>query len=210
VLPLWQQRHEIEKMKSTWAPFSYYSVRQKTPDILNVKQGYFDDGHKTPWHIIERDIKKLAKSPDAIKANLGVAQALYDFADAHEISGLKQEFAPWMVTYWYPASIVIDGKPTVPFIDPRRSGLSTASYRFIFSVMHERIRVAYSDFERVRLGIIRFCVKADGSRRASITTEENRDLLDFETLENMISTTYSLWEEIHQQRRAARRHQGRG
>ncbi len=55
---------------------------------LNVKQGYFDDGHKTPWHAIEQDIKKLAKSPDAIKANLGVARDLYDFADMHEISGL--------------------------------------------------------------------------------------------------------------------------
>jgi hypothetical protein len=85
-----------------------------------------------------------------------------------------------------------------------------ASYRFIFSVMHERIRVEYSDFEQARLGIIRFGVKSDGSRRASITTDENRDLLDFETLQNMISITYSLWEEIHQQRRAARRRQHGG
>ena len=90
VLPIWQQHYELERMRSTWAPFSYIYVRQKILDILDIVQGPFGEGPRTPWQIIEDDICKAAKTPEAIEANLGVAKALYTYADQHGVTGRKQ------------------------------------------------------------------------------------------------------------------------
>jgi hypothetical protein len=212
VLPFELQWYELERMKSTWAPYSYSYVKNQVLDILNIIPGPFGEGPRTPWHVIEQGIRRAAKSPEAIAANLGVAKALYEYADEHKIIGRKQEFAPWTVTYWYPAAIAIDGRPTVPFIDPRRSkNLSTASRRFIFSIMHERIRAAYPDFSEISLGIVRFGTLADGARKARLITDDRFDLIDIDTLNRMIERTYSIWREIHEKRAATRwRQEARG
>jgi hypothetical protein len=81
VLPFELQWYELERMKSTWAPYSYSYVKNQVLDILNIIPGPFGEGPRTPWHVIEQGIRRAAKSPEAIAANLGVAKALYEYAD---------------------------------------------------------------------------------------------------------------------------------
>ena len=117
------------------------------------------------------------------------------------------------VSFWLPAVIAIDGKPLVPFIDPRRTKkLTGEGRRFAFSVMHERIRAADPDFAEVELGILQF--GTDGEDRKTRTprlfTAQDVALFDFDALDAMVRETYQLWHEVLTEREAEARRRGTG
>ena len=66
----------------------------------------------------------------------------------------------------------------------------------MFSMMHERIRLADPDFSNVGLGIFQFSTVDTGPRTPILYTEEAIVLFTFEELDQMVRETYALWHEV--------------
>lgn len=157
------QRKPLEQIRYGRPPFSYAPFRSRYHDIFNVQPAMFGPVAPTDWAIVEANLRRKCKSNEEITANLRVAKGLHEFTTAAQIMGRAQEFFPMAmstgrkVTYWLPMILAIDERPLVPFIDPRRSrSLTKEGRRFVFSMMHERIRAADPDYANVGLGIFQF------------------------------------------------------
>ncbi|AZG76319.1 type VI toxin-antitoxin system SocB family DNA replication inhibitor toxin [Methylocystis rosea] len=219
-LPTDQKWHELKLMKLGYPPYSYQPTRRSQLEILNVDAGPLGIVPRAPWAQIAEEISKRARTDAEKIANLTVAHALYNFADDHSIAGRRHEFfslavgLSGKVSYWVPAVISVDGRPTIPFIDPRRGKkLTREGRRFAFSVMHERIRAADPDFSEVELAIIQFGTHGKGEsvvRTPNLHTATGVKLFDFDTVDAMVRETYEIWHAVLTEREAEARRKGTG
>lgn len=216
-LPRELQRKQLEQMRHGRPPFSYAPLRSCFHDIFNVQPEMFGPVDPTDWSVIESLLRKKCRSSDELKANIAVARGLHTFAEEAKLLGRTQEFFPLAmsagrkVSYWLPMVLAKDDQAIVPFIDPRRSrGLTKAARRFAFSMMNERIRIADPDYDSVRFAIFQFGNDKEGARHPTLHTDEDIQLHSFDELEAMVSTTYSLWQEVHEEREMESRRKGTG
>lgn len=216
-LALAQQRKALEQIRYSHPPFSYGPLRGCLLDIFNVQPEMFGPVGRTSWNVIEGVLGKRCRSPEERKANLQVAKGLHHYATGSRILGRSQEFFPLgmsvgrKVAYWLPMVLIIDGRPLVPFIDPRRSrGLTAEGRRFAFSMMHERIRAADPDFASVRFGIIQFGDVEGDQRSPRFHTDGGVKLFSFDEMEAMVSATYDLWREVCEEREMETRREASG
>lgn len=158
-LPTDQKRLELERFKLGHPTITYKPVRTRFADIFNVQPDMFGDGHPIQWSVLEGQIRQISRPGDECSANLLVAKGLHDFARSNDLRSRSQAFFPLSlsigekVEYWLPMVTALDAAPLVIFIDPRRGKRLTAeARRFVFSMMHEHIRVANPDFAVARLG----------------------------------------------------------
>lgn len=212
-----KRRNALERQKSTYAPYSYHPMRGVVPSIFRIEVPLLGGSLDTPWDLIERSIAAACnRGEDQLAANLAVGEALFKFAADHRIKGRSREFygmpvgTSTSIRFWSPMVISVDGTPVIPFIDPRKSkSLDKAARTFVFSVMHERIRVLEPDFRDVRLGIFQFSCEGE-ARKAVLHTDEGLDLYDFDTLDLMVRDTYATWWEILAEREAEKKRKGGG
>lgn len=219
-LPTDQKWNALMQMKLGRPPYSYGPARQSLLEILNVDAGPLGLVPRAPWSLIAEEVAKRSRTDDEEAANLAVAHALYGFADAHAIVGQRHEFFPLAVgisgkvTYWVPAVVAVNGRPLVPFIDPRKAKRLTKDGRqFAFSVMHERIRAADPDFLEVELGIIQFDAVMQGDvvvRIPKLYTASDVGLLNFDTIDAMVRETYDIWRAVLVEREVDARRRGTG
>lgn len=216
-LPRDQKRKALDQLKLGHPPYSYSPVRQSALEILNVDVGPLGVVPRASWPKIKEQISKRSRSSDEEEANLKVAEALYGFAEERRLEGRRYDFFPLAIgvsekiTLWLPAVLALDGKAAVPFIDPRRSKKLTAdARRFVFSVMHERIRAADPDFAAVDLCIIQFACGDEGVRVPKVHLATDIKLFDFHSLDLMVRETYELWREVLQEREIAIRRKASG
>lgn len=216
-LPKTEQRRQLEQMRHGRPPFSYNPLRTCFHDIFNVQPEMFGLVEPTAWTIVERRLRAKCRSEDELNANLAVARGLHDFATAARLLGRAQEFFPLglgtgqRVAYWLPMVLSHEGRPIVPFIDPRRSrGLSRAARRFVFSMMHEHIRAADPDYEAVGLAIFQFGAPAEGLRAPILHTDDGVDLISLAELEVMVATTYAIWQDVCEDREEETRRRAGG
>ena len=167
---------------------------------------------RTPWSKIEQNIRKRSRSNAEEEANLRVGRGLFNYADEQKLSGRHHEIFPLAlgvtrkVVFWHPVVLSIDSRPLIPFFDPRRTkALTVQGRRFVFSVMHERIRVADPDFANVVLGIYQFSLSDKGPRVPILHTDAGVTLFTFDELDQMVRDTYEMWQEICEQRTAETR-----
>lgn len=206
VLPHDRQLGALRAFKGGWPPYSYAVFRGAIFSICNVESPLFGPKERASWPEVARAIERALKKDDARAANLAVAEALYEFAVEHNISGRAQDFFPMAVgtsgkvRYWSPAVLSVDGEPTIILADPRkRSALSPEARRFAMSVMHERIRVLEPDYADVRLAVIQFAVEGE-ARRATLHSDAGLDLFGFDDLDRMVRQTYELWWQVQHER----------
>jgi len=219
-LPNDQKWHALRQMKLAYPPYSYLPTRRVLPDLLNVDAGPLGMVPRAPWAQIAEEIVRRSRTEVEKLANLAVGEALYAFASDHSIMGRRHEFFPLTVglsekvTYWVQAVISLGGRPTVPFIDPRRSKkLTSEGRRFAFSVMHERIRMPDPDFAGVELAIIQFDVLDEAGRlvrRPKLHIAADLKLYDFDTIDSMVRETYEVWQAVLAEREAETRRRGTG
>lgn len=202
-----EQRKQLEQMRFGRPPFSYAPLRACYHDIFNIQPDLFAPVAPTEWLQIETTLRRKSTSDDEFKANFAVAKGLHQFALTAEMRGRQQDFYQLAMTmgqkvsYWLPMVLAHEGRPIIPFIDPRRSrGLNNEGRRFAFSMMHERIRAADPDFEEVRLAIIQFGKFDEDRRHPRVHTDEGVTLFTLGELEQMVATTYSLWAEVLEDR----------
>ena len=214
-MPRAQKKRELEQMKLAFPPYSYDPMRKRILDILNVEPGPLTTLPRTPWEKVEAAICSDGKKPEEIEANLRVAEGLYLYAERKGIVGRREEFlglsigVSEKVTFWNPAVLNLDGRPLVPFIDPRKAKRLTEDGRlFAFSAMHERIRAADPDYAGVALGVFQFTNPDEGPRGARLFTDDGLTLHSFDELDAMVRETYEVWHEVLEEREAAARRAG--
>lgn len=187
-------------------------MRQSILDIMNIEAGPLASVPRAPWSVIEASIRRRSRSVSEEKANVGVAKALHDYATAHGVAGRRHDIFPLNIgvserlVYWSQAVVAIDGRPVVPFIDPRRDTkrLTAVARRFVFSVMHERC-LADPDLSEVDHCITQSASLDDGSRMPTLYFPDGMELYDFDTLDAMVQETYAIWNEVLEERGATAR-----
>lgn len=218
-LPYEEKRRALEQLKRWHPPYSYKPVRRVALESLNVDAGPLCPVGRASWAQISREIAKISRTEAEKIANLAVGEAIYDFGSRNIPFGRKQEFYAFpargnqRLSYWVPAVVALDGRPTVLFIDPRRAKrLTEKGRRFVFSIMHERIRVHDPDFADVELGIIQFGTNKDNKndRPISVKKAGNMALHDFSEINAMIQDTYDIWQEVLSERAEEARSQSTG
>ncbi len=202
-----QKRRALERFKLGHPTLTYKPVRALFSGIFNVQLDMFVATAPTGWPVLKRLIRAKATSDDEFNANLLVAKGLHDFAQAKALRSRSQSFFPLSlsvgekVEYWLPMVSILAGAPLVIFIDPRRSrGLTVEARRFVFSMMHEHIRLANPDFAAARLGVVQFGDTTDGQRPVKLSTDEGVELYNFDQLDQMVRETYDIWREINEAR----------
>lgn len=206
-LPTDQKRRALEQFKLGHPKLNYKPVRARFADIFNVQPDMFAAADPTAWPVLERLIRAKATSDEECSANLLVAKGLHDFARSNAVRSRSQAFFPLSlsvgekVEYWLPMVMALEGAPLVIFIDPRRGKKLTAdARRFVFSMMHEHIRVANPDFSTARLGIVQFGDAADDQRPVKLSTDDGVELFRFDQLDQMVRDTYDIWREVSTER----------
>lgn len=213
------KRKSLEQMKGGFSTFSYKPVRGCFSDIFNI-QPDLDLGaaERTPWAVIEAELRKRSRSDEEFTYNRRVALGLHDFASSGRVYGRRQEFFPLSmgmgqkVTLWLPMILAIDEQASALFIDPRRNRrLNAEGRRFAFSMMHERIRAADEDFADVRLSIVQFGDPSDDRRAVTLhTLDERIELHSRDELEQMVASTYEMWREVLEEREGKARGRATG
>ncbi len=212
-----RKRVELERFKLGRPTITYKPVRARFADIFNVKPDLFAATDPTAWPVLERLIRAKATSDEERDANLLVAKGLYEFASANALRSRSHNFFSLSlsvgekVEYWLPMVTVLDGAPLVVFIDPRRDKrLTGEARRFVFSMMHEHIRMANPDFAEARLCILQFGDVIDDQRPAKLWTDAGIALYGFDELDGMVRETYDIWREVSQARESEARRKSAG
>lgn len=200
------RRQRLEKFKAGWSPFSYDTFRKYLPDLLRLSSGFFDLGPVELEALLERMRRDCKVTDDDIevKSNLAVARGARAMAELLEIAGrTAPELAPRMIGGQYIGCwdrLVLDlgGRPVIPFFDPRRSSskLTSLGKRVGFSIMHHNIRAMDDDYANSRLAIVQFDDAKTGARAAGITYDDEFELFGYDELDQMITDTYRMWDEI--------------
>lgn len=210
-----EKRRALQQVRLGRPPYSYAPVRATISDVLNVQSELIGPVPATPWEKIKQTIQRRSRSDAEEEANLRVAEGLFDFVRAREIVGRRLDVYPFhlgigtKVIFWQPVVLMLNDRAVIPFLDPRRAkGLTANGRRFVFSVMHERIRAADEDFADVTLAIVQFTRSDEGPRTPVIFTDEKIKLFTFDELDQMVGETYELWAEILEERTADNRRRG--
>lgn len=217
-LPRDQKVRALEAFRLSHPPYRYVPLRKSLAEILNVQTGFLSPVERPPFSRIERAIAAECRSADELAANLRVAEALYAYANAERLEGRSLELFPLSVgagaklVFWHSFLVISDGRPLIPFFDPRRTStrLTAHGRKFVFSTMHERIRVSDPDYADVALAIIQFTAPAKGPRVPVMHTDGGLELFSFEELEAMVAETYEVWTDVYLQRAKAPPKRSRG
>jgi hypothetical protein len=211
-----EKRRALEQMRLGRPPYSYAPVRAAISDVLNVQSDLIGPMPRTPWEKIQSTICKRSHSDAEERANLRVAKGLFDFVSEKAIVGRRHEIFPLQlgigtkVIYWQPVVLTIGERAIIPFLDPRRAKrLTTQGRKFVFSMMHERIRAADPDFADVALAVVQFSL-SDGPRAPVVSLDQGVELFTFDELDHMVSETYEMWREVNEERAADARRRGAG
>jgi hypothetical protein len=214
-LPRDEKRKALEQMRLGHPPYSYGPVRGTIADILNVQSDLIGPMPRTPWERIEATIRRRAHNDAEERANLRVAEGLFSFVGENEIVGRRHDIFPLQlgvgtkVVFWQPVILTVGDRAIIPFLDPRRvKRLTGQGRRFVFSMMHERIRAADPDFASVTLAIVQFALSVEGPRLPVLFTDRGVALFSFDELDQMVSETYAMWREVCEGRAADARRRG--
>ena len=204
-----EKRRALEQIRLGHPPYSYAPMRSATSDLLNVQSDLIGPMPRTPWDKIEQTIRKRSRSDNEQQANLRVAQGLFSYVDENRVVGRRHEIFPLglgvgtKVVFWQPVILTLSARPVIPFLDPRRAkSLTAEGRRFVFSVMHERIRAADPDFADVSLAIVQFTRSDKGPRQPVVFKDNAVQLFTFDQLDEMVRETYEIWLEVCEERAA--------
>lgn len=208
----------LRAFKAGTPRFSYRLVRQAAPDIFNAQSDLLGTIPPTEFNKIRHRIEVAGTSDDEIKANLDVAECLYDFAINNKVRAKRHYIAPFQLTgavgidvsYWLSLILILGDRLIIPFLDPRRShGLSSEGRRFAYSMIHEKARVIDRDLADAELLIFRVA-SVDDKRMLRTHFAGELSLMSYDELDARVSETYADWELVQAEREQERRRAASG
>ena len=209
-LPIEQKWKALQGFKQGRPPYSYKPVRQRLGDLLRLETPLFGAPPEVPFEQLATVIRRSSRSTVEAEANIRVAASIY----AARWNGRPQHFAAMGTTighrleYWTPAVLNIDGRAVVPYFNPRQSVMPSHARRFVFSMMHEQIRVPDPDYAAVAFCINHFSAPKIGPREMRTTFDDGVPPYGFDELQAMVAETYAVWAEVWAGRIAEARRSG--
>jgi hypothetical protein len=202
-----QKEGELELFRITFPPYGYQPFRKTLGDTLNAQQGFLPPQPRIPFKLVEASIRAECRKVEEIEPNLQVAEGLYNHAASNGIEARTHDMRPLILgggiklTFWHSLILIENGSVTVPFFDPRRSTskLTPVARRFVYSAMHERLRVLDPDFADVNLRVYQFTTPDHGPRTPKPYPQQ-ASLFSFEELDHMVRETYEIWTEVFTRR----------
>jgi hypothetical protein len=88
----------LRRFKSGSPRFSYRLVRQAASDIFNAQSDLLGTIPPTDFEKIRRRIEVQGTSEDEIRANVGVAERLYDYAMTNDVRAKRYYIAPFQLS----------------------------------------------------------------------------------------------------------------
>ncbi|MBR0752611.1 hypothetical protein JQ604_10485 [Bradyrhizobium jicamae] len=214
-MPRDEKRRALLQQKEGWSPYSYLPARLAVPDILNTQYDLLPPSSPTPWAQVHSRVLHESRSTVEFENNLAVSAALYAHAQQQSCFSRHRPFGTVSTSiadplrYWLDLVVTFQDRSFIPFFDPRRGKRLTArGRRFVFSMMHENIRVRDPDYAGLDLRIFQFSSAKDQPRELRIFSSEGEELYTFDELNEMIQETYDMWSEILFERTAKRRASG--
>lgn len=204
-----QKISALRAFKAGGGGWSYDPARVQTFNVFNPENPLgISPAHPSLEQIV-REVKKGCKTAEQETACIEVTKLLFEWVQAHVPRSIERP-TPSMslgsigaIRYWGNFAAIMDGRPTFPFFDHRRAnGLTKIARRFVFSMMHEQIRVVDPDFEDASLLIVRFPQPKGSKRSINLEFDSGVELFDLYTLQEMVEETYRLWLEILEGRAA--------
>ncbi len=211
-LPTEEKWKALQGFKQGRPPYSYKPVRQRLADLLRLETPMFGAPPEVPFERLAEAIRRDARTTAEAEANIRVAASVF----GARWKGRPQHFTAMSTTighrlsYWTPAVLNIDGRPVVPFFNPRQKGMPFHACRFVFSMMHEQIRVPDPDYAGVVFCINHFSAPKVGPRVMRSTYDDGIPLYEFDELQRMVAETYAIWAEVWAGRIAEARRRGSG
>lgn len=192
-----------EKFLAAWlrprmAKGSYNPYRATTGDAVNRQLPLYPDGQvPTPWAKLEALVARKCRGDETLlKMNLPVAKATHDFATHASLTAEPVEVGSVTLglhRYEFGAPLLLRyaGGASVMFPDLRRTGqLTPHGRRVVLSVLHQRFRVNYPEYEALRLEIWRY--QDNESRSIAVFRHEADPLYAYEELATDFLETYAI------------------
>lgn len=162
-------------------------------------------GSPTPFRVIERTLAQKCRFEQQRTCLLTAAEALHQFIAREGITGRHRQFskmymgrAAGHLVYWSPMVLNVEGRPTVIFVDTRRSGrLSKNGIRFVLSMMNEHIRANDPDYANVRLAVLQIEYINNNTTELFFNFDDGVALFSLPELQSMIDRTYVIWDDLH-------------
>lgn len=206
-----QQYRNLSGMARSFAPFTLTPIKNRLPDIFNLRPPMFEDldSAHVGFERIDNYLIKRCKTEIELENNRRVGELIHAFS-------LEQvTFSRWidipgirlgaLRKYWLQQQLVIAGQPVLAFIDPRGgSGLSPLGRKFVFSAIHWGLRELDPAFENAKLLILQLPKNKHGERRLAVHWEDG-ELVAYEDLESCVSQTEQLWIQVQIEEEERRR-----
>lgn len=200
----------LRSFNSGGGSWSYGPARQQVAEVFQCDNPLgLSVGSTSLSRILDLVRKACTRGEVQESSNIEVTQLLHDWVDANVEQAVLKNIPPvalgplGAVDYCSNLIASIGGQPTILFFDHRRdNGLTAASRKFVFSMMHEQARVPFPELASARLCIVQF--RKIGKTRTVARYDHNEgELYSFDELSAMIEETYLIWEEVLKERRDA-------
>lgn len=201
MLPKLARKRALRGHSEYVPPYTLGPFRRSLTEICNVQRGMFRF-EASPLDIVLRHVKaKCRKYPLSEDICLDVSEALWRHVQTNEIYCEERviERVPmgggWSVNYWHDFYMVQEGRLISPFFDGRKGAtrLNADGALFVCSLVHHFL--ARGRFRALVPQVIQFPERR-GERAIEVVEFPVSDLLPIEELENRVTETALLWNEI--------------
>ncbi len=207
-----RQRAELARLMGEDGPrWGYEPLTRLIPDVFSLCFPLAGPSKPTPFHVIERTLTQKCTHQKQRMCLISAAETLHKFVRREGITGRYQQFgkmhmgrAAGEVVYWAPMVLNVEGRPTVIFVDPRRSGrLSESGIRFVLSMMNEHVRINDPDYVSVRLAVLQVDYGKGRAAEPFFNFDDNVPLFSLSELQSMVDRTYAIWDDLRRGQQTA-------
>lgn len=204
-----EKRRALRSFNSGGGSWSYDPARAQNFNIVNPINPLGLHGTRPTLEQIHRLVTNRCTCEAQEQSCLEVVD-LFDAWCRAKASGAVERQVPSMaigslglVRYWENFFLRIEGQNAFLFIDYRRGkGLTALARKFVFSMMHQQIRVVEPDFIDANLMVLQFPQWKEGRSIVDHFVVDD-ELFTIEELSQMIDETYAIWLEVLTERKIA-------
>ncbi|WP_130404514.1 hypothetical protein [Thalassococcus sp. S3] len=202
---------ELNRMQSSYAPFSYEPTRRNLGALLNSTLPLFEQFSPENYKKTRRAIARACKRGKHERiANLTICDAIADFVVANEVTARSEAISSVRIgahdklSYASPFILNYLSRPFLVFPDFRKSSrLTKAGCDFVFAINHHFIVEQDPYFAGVGMMALQFG-EGDGKRRvARPIVFDDVPKYGVSDLEDMVRTTNRIWSRIQVERTKA-------
>ena len=189
-------------LDSNQPPITYEPVRRAIEAIIDIPFGFLEPAERMSWAEIKRGLRAVCTYEPQRRCNLRVAEGLRTYGMDHITGGHQRHFHPLSfggvhVQYWANLVAVVDGEPTVFFVDPRRThSLHEDARHVVFSMQHEAIRRVFPEYANIALAVLH----CGGNQATPYLYDERRPLYSAGELQTLVSGIQSMWFQMQRER----------